>query len=105
VCYLVAGLGVLNNAAKKGSAEIGSKAMVKMVQQYLKGPTLVAVKEVFKKVGLTFTRKALEKAIPFGVGVVIGFSANKGLIWYVGKKARDFYKTREFDIDDLDPIA
>lgn len=99
VCYLVAGLGVLNNAAKKGSAEVGSKALVKMVQQYLKGPTLVAVKEVFKKVGLTFTRKALEKAIPFGVGVVIGFSANKGLTWYVGKKAKDFYKTREFDID------
>jgi len=99
VCYLIAGLGVLNNAAKKGTAEVGSKAMVKMVQQYLKGPTLVAVKEVFKKVGLTFTRKALEKAIPFGVGVVIGFSANKGLTWYVGKKARDFYKTREFDIN------
>lgn len=99
VCYLIAGLGVLNKAAKKGTAEVGSKAMVKMVQQYLKGPTLVAVKEVFKKVGLTFTRKALEKAIPFGVGVVIGFSANKGLTWYVGKKARDFYKTREFDIN------
>jgi uncharacterized protein (DUF697 family) len=99
VCFLIAGLGVLNNAAKKGSAEVSSKAMVKMVQQYLKGPTLVAVKEVFKKVGLTFTRKSLEKAIPFGIGVVIGFSANKGLTWYVGKKARDFYKTREFDID------
>jgi uncharacterized protein (DUF697 family) len=104
VCYLIAGFGVLNKAAKKGAADIGSKAMVNMVKQYLKGPTLIAVKEVFKKVGLTFTRKALEKAIPFGVGVIVGFSANKGLTWYVGKKAKDFFKTREFDIEDDDPI-
>lgn len=106
LCYLVAGFGVLNEAAKKGAAEIGEKALVNMVKQYLKGPTLVAVKEVFKKVGLRFTRKALEKWIPFGVGVVIGFSANKGLTWYVGKKARDFFKTKEFDLDgDDDPVV
>jgi hypothetical protein len=103
VCFLIAGFGVLNEAGKKGAAEVGAHALKKMVQQYLKGPTLVAVKEVFKKVGLRFTRKALEKSIPFGVGVVIGFSANKGLTWYVGKKARDFYKTREFDIDGDNP--
>ena len=36
-----------------------------MTQQYLKGATLIAVKEIFKKVGITFTRKAVEKAIPF----------------------------------------
>lgn len=62
-----------------------------MIQQYLKGSTLQAVKEIFKKVGVTFTRKALEKSIPYGVGVIIGFSANKGLTWYVGKKAKDFF--------------
>jgi uncharacterized protein (DUF697 family) len=100
VCFLVAGFGVLNEASKKGAAGLSAKALTKMVNQYLKGPTLVAVKEVFKKVGINFTRKALVKTIPFGVGVVIGFSANKGLTWYVGKKARDFFKTREFEIDD-----
>lgn len=72
--------------------ENASKAFVKMTQQYLKGATLQAVKEIFKKVGITFTRKAVEKAIPFGVGIVIGFSANKGLTWYVGSKAKDFPK-------------
>ena len=41
---------------------------------------------------LTFTRKAVEKAIPFDIGTVIGFSANKGLTWYVGSKAKDFFK-------------
>jgi len=88
LCLIVAGLGAINDAAKEGGKQIGSKAFVKMTQQYLKGATLQAVKEIFKKVGITFTRKAVEKAIPFGVGVIIGFSANKGLTWYVGSKAR-----------------
>lgn len=92
LCLIVAGLGAINQASKEGGKAIGSKAFVKMTQQYLKGATLQAVKEIFKKVGITFTRKAAEKAIPFGVGVVIGFSANKGLTWYVGSKAKDFFK-------------
>jgi hypothetical protein len=91
LCMLIAGLGAISEAAKEGSKSIGSKAFIKMTQEYLKGSALVAVKEVFKKVGITFTRKAAEKAIPFGVGVVIGFSANKGLTWYVGTKASDFF--------------
>lgn len=91
LCLIIAGLGAVNEAAKEGGKAIGSKAFIKMTQQYLKGSTLQAVKEIFKKVGITFTRKAAEKAIPFGVGVVIGFSANKGLSWYVGSKARDFF--------------
>lgn len=93
ICMVVAGLGAVNEAAKEGGKTIGSKAFVKMTEQYLRGSTLQAVKEVFKKVGVTFTQKAATKAIPFGVGVVIGFSANKGLTWYVGTKARDFFST------------
>lgn len=91
LCLLIAGLGAINEAAKEGGKAVGAKAFVKMVQEYLKGSTLIAVKEIFKKVGLTFTRKAVEKSIPFGIGVVIGFTANKGLTWYVGSKAKDFF--------------
>ena len=91
ICYIVAGLGAVSEASKSGGKAVGSKAFVKMAQTYLTGSTLVAVKEVFKKVGLTFSRKALEKSIPFGVGVVIGFSANKGISWYIGNKAKDFF--------------
>ncbi|TWI64796.1 EcsC family protein [Desulfobotulus alkaliphilus] len=91
VCFIVAGLGAINQAAKEGGKAVGSKAFVRMTQEYLKGATLQAVKEIFKKVGITFTRKAAEKAIPFGVGVIIGFTANKGLTWYIGSKARDFF--------------
>lgn len=92
LCLIIAGLGTINQAAKEGGKAMGAKAFVKMTQQYLKGATLQAVKEIFKKVGIIFTRKAVEKAIPFGIGVVIGFSANKGLTWYVGSKAKDFFK-------------
>lgn len=95
LCLLVAGLGAMNEAAKAGGKELGKKASVKMMQQYLKGATLQTVKEIFKKLGITFTRKAAEKAIPFGIGVVIGFSANKGLTWYVGTKARDFFSVTD----------
>lgn len=95
LCLIVAGLGAINEAAKAGSKELGKTASVKMMQQYLKGATLQTVKEIFKKVGITFTRKAAEKAIPFGIGVVIGFSANKGLTWYVGTKARDFFSVTD----------
>jgi hypothetical protein len=95
LCLVVAGLGAINQAAKEGTKAVGSKAFVNMTQQYLKGATLQAVKEIFKKVGITFTRKAAEKAIPFGVGSIIGFSANKGLTWYVGSKARDFFRVYE----------
>ncbi len=93
MCFLIAGLGAIANAGKEGGKQIGTKAFVKMVQTYLAGASLVTVKEVFRQVGVTFTRKALEKSIPFGIGVVIGFSVNKVLTWYVGEKAHDYFKT------------
>ena len=61
----------------------------------LEGRFGLPIAEIFKKIGVTFTRKAVEKSIPFGVGVVIGFSANKGLTWYVGTKAKDFFSFTE----------
>lgn len=95
ICFIVSGLGAISEAAKEGGKSVGTKAFIKMVKEYLKGPILQAIKELFKKIGITFTRKALEKAIPFGIGVVISFSANKGLTWYVGSKANDFFSTDE----------
>jgi hypothetical protein len=93
ICLVVAGLGTISKTAQESGKAASTKAFIKMAQQYLKGSTLQAVKEIFKTVGIAFTRKAVEKAIPFGVGVVISFSANKGLTWYVGNKAREFFAT------------
>ena len=61
LCLMVAGLGAINEATKAGSKELGKTASVKMMEQYLKGATLQTVKEIFKKVGITFTRKAAER--------------------------------------------
>lgn len=103
LCLVVAGLGTISEAAKEGGKAITSKAFVNLTREYLKGATLQAVKEIFKKLGLTFARKSVEKAIPFGVGVVIGFSANKGLTWYVGTKARDFFEIESEDESVSEP--
>lgn len=92
LCFLIAGLGAINEAAKEGGKTIGKKAFTKMVQQYLTGSTLVAIKQIFKKVGITFTQKAASKAIPFGIGVILSAGANKGITFYIGKKAIDFFK-------------
>ena len=92
LCFIIAGLGAINQATQKGAKEVGSKAFTKMVQQYLKGSSLAAVKEIFKRVGVTFTRKGLEKAVPFGVGAVIGFTVNKTLTWFIGIRSRDYFQ-------------
>ena len=91
LCFLIAGLGAINKATQKGGQEIGSKAFIKMLKQYLKGSTLTAVKEVFKKVGITFTRKSLEKSIPFGIGCALSISINKGIALYAGNKGQAFF--------------
>lgn len=91
ICFLIAGLGAINKATCKSGQEIGTKAFIKIIRQYLKGSTLTAVKEVFKKVGITFTRKSLEKSIPFGVGCVLGITINKGMALYVGNKGQAFF--------------
>jgi hypothetical protein len=92
LCFIIAALGTLNEAAKETTKQVGSRAFVAMARKYLEGATLAAVKELFKQVGITFSRKAIEKSAPFGIGVIVSFTVNKGLTWYVGSKAKDFFK-------------
>lgn len=91
LAFLIAAGASVEQAGVEGAVNIGSKAGVKILKQQLKGATLKAVKEAFKKVGITFTRKSVEKAIPFGVGVVIGSSANYALARYVGSEATEWF--------------
>ena len=88
--YLVAGIGKLNFAVDEGK-RIGAKAFANIMNQYLKKGSQQAAKEITKKLGIEVSGKALQKAIPFGVGVIIGFTANKTLTWYIGRKARDYF--------------
>ena len=84
---LIALAGGLEKLGSQTGAPIASKAGVKMIQQYLKGASLVAVKQFFRRFGVTFTRKALEKSVPFGIGVVAGSSLNYAITQYVGYEA------------------
>lgn len=71
-----------------GASRLASDAGVRILRQQLRGSALIATKQALKRVGIVFTRKAVEKAIPFGVGAVIGASVNAGLATYVGNQAR-----------------
>lgn len=70
------------------ATKLASEAGVRILRQQLRGSALIATKQAFKRVGIVFTRKAVEKSIPFGVGAVIGSSVNAGLTTYVGNQAR-----------------
>jgi uncharacterized protein (DUF697 family) len=101
LAFLIAAGGTLEKAGKEVATKVGSEAGVRLVRQLLKGAVLKAVKELFKRLGIIFTRKALEKAIPFGIGVVIGSTANYALTKYVGAKAKQWFVIdRETPDDD-----
>ena len=89
--FLVAAGGTLEKAGVEATTRMASKAGVKLLRKYLQGAVLQAIKEMFKKLGIVFTRKALEKALPFGIGVVIGGTANYALTKYVGAQAREWF--------------
>jgi uncharacterized protein (DUF697 family) len=79
--------GSLEKFGVEAGTSIATKAGVGMVRQYLKGGTLLVIKQMLARLGITFTRKALVEAIPFGVGVAINSSANYALTRYVGSTA------------------
>ena len=91
LAFLVAAGGALNKFGSDATVNIATKAGVRLLKQYLKGAVLQAIKEFFKRLGIIFTRKALEKALPFGIGVVVSAGANRLLTKYVAKKAVGFF--------------
>lgn len=87
MALLIALCGGLEKLGEKTVTPIASKAGVKMLKMYLKGGALTTIKSLTRSFGVTFSRKALEKSIPFGIGAVIGTTVNYGLTLYVGKEA------------------
>jgi len=92
LAMLIAVSSGLEKLGVQSGAPVASKAGVKMLRQYLTGTTLTALKQFFNRFGVTFTRTALEKAFPFGVGVVAGSSLNYLLTRYVGAEAVKCFK-------------
>ncbi len=96
---LIAFAGTIEQAAGPATVKVGSRAGVKMIQQYLKGSALQTLKQMLRTIGVNFTRKSMEKAIPFGVGAAVGSSINYGLTRYVGRSAKAFFliSSKEFE--------
>ena len=92
LALLISAGGTLEKAGLEFGARLASEAGVRLLRQYLRGAVLQAVKEFFKKLGIIFTRKALEKALPFGVGVALGSTANFYLTRYVGQQATEWFR-------------
>jgi hypothetical protein len=91
LALLLAAGTALEKAGAGAATQVASKAGVSMLRQYLKGAALQAIKELFQKIGIIFTRKAIEKALPFGVGVIVGGSADYALTKYVGSQAKKYF--------------
>lgn len=87
MALLIALCGGLQKLGEKAITPVASKAGVRILQTYLKGGALTAIKTFTNSFGVTFVRKSLERSIPFGIGAVIGSSVNYGLTQYVGKEA------------------
>jgi uncharacterized protein (DUF697 family) len=84
---LLALFGTLEGLGEAASVKLGTKAGVTMLQKYLRGAVLQTLKRAFAVIGVRFTRKALEKTIPFGVGVAAGVGLNYSITRYVGDQA------------------
>lgn len=100
LAFLIAAGGTLEKAGVEAGAKMASKAGVNMLRAYLKGAALQAVKELFKKLGIVFTRKALEKALPFGVGVLFGAGGNYAMTKYVGNQAKSWFLLDRYGGED-----
>lgn len=85
--YVIALAGTIEQVVSKGATKFAGRAGVRIVERYLTGATLLTVKELFKRVGIVFARTSLTKAIPFGVGVLVGAGTNYALTKFVGRAA------------------
>jgi len=87
LAFLLALAGSAEQLLANGGKAAVQKIAEKLVYQYLKGPALITIKQLFKRVSITFTQKAMAKAVPAGVGVAFSGTTNYVLTTVVGKVA------------------
>ncbi|KJU85424.1 hypothetical protein MBAV_002383 [Candidatus Magnetobacterium bavaricum] len=78
-------------AGANAGIKVASDAGVSMIQHYLRGAALHVIKDLFSRIGVNFTRKVVEKALPYGVGIVLGGTLNYALTKYVGVTAKTWF--------------
>jgi hypothetical protein len=78
------------DAARVALTEASKRVAKRLVNRYLKGATLVLVKQLFRYVGIKVTRTGLLKAIPF-IGVPLGAAVNEAATRSLANRAIKFY--------------
>jgi uncharacterized protein (DUF697 family) len=77
-------------AARVALTEASKRVATRVVNAYIKGPTLVLLKQLFRYVGIKFTRSGLLKAVPF-IAIPINAGVNEAATRSLGKRAIKFY--------------
>jgi uncharacterized protein (DUF697 family) len=91
LAFMLSALGATANAGQEALSKTASKAMTRLTERHLSGATLLGVKMAFRNFGVVFTRKALVKVIPFGVGAGVGYVTGQILTRKVGKEITRHY--------------
>lgn len=77
----------------KKAAGAAVKVGAKLIEVYLKGATLAAVKQFFRRLGITFVRSAFVKAIPL-ISIPISAGSNYALTLFTGSVVRSAARPR-----------
>lgn len=81
------------DAARVAVTEASKRVAGRLVSTYLKGSTLVLLKQLFRYVGIKFTKVGVVKAIPF-ISIPLGAVVNETATRSLAKRAIKFYDTR-----------
>ncbi|MBK6851949.1 MAG: EcsC family protein [Burkholderiales bacterium] len=93
LCLFLAGVGKLNESAMERAKTAGTLAVIALLKENLKGALLQAVKTVFTKLGIAFSRTSVLKALPFFIGSVAGAGTNFQLTRVVGRRINTTFAT------------
>jgi hypothetical protein len=91
MCYALAAAATLNNVGAQKLTKRGSKVAVRLTEHFLKGATLQTIKALFRKLGLRFTRRAMQRFLPFGIGLVLCAGANAVFMKLAGEAVRQHF--------------
>jgi uncharacterized protein (DUF697 family) len=78
------------DAARVAVTEASKRVAQRVIHTYIKGSTLVLLKQLFKYVGIKFTRGGLLKAVPY-IAIPLGAVINEAATRSLAKRAIKFY--------------
>ena len=78
------------DAARVALTEASKRVATRLVNTYIKGSTLILLKQLFRYVGIKFTRTGLLKAIPF-VAIPLGAVVNETATRSLARRAIKYY--------------